>query len=94
MVQLKTILGLTALLGAVSAHPGHDVKAEALERREYYDSVPVHKRSLGQCAAKLKARGVAQKAHARREALLNKKRGLDTVGKSANNPPILSSITI
>lgn len=84
MVQIKTVLGFAALLGAVSAHPGHDIKAEALERRTYYDSVPVSKRSLGQCADKLKARGLAQRSHVRREALLAKKRGLESIGKTRN----------
>lgn len=86
MVQIKTVLGFAAILGAVSAHPGHDVKAEALERREYYDSVPIAKRSVGQCAAKLKARGINQKAHARREALLKNKRGLETICKQTLSP--------
>lgn len=81
MVQIKSVLSLAAVLGAVSAHPGHDVKAEALERRQYYDSVPIAKRSLGQCAEKLKARGLAARSHARREALLKKKRGLEYIGK-------------
>lgn len=80
MVQIKSILGFAAVLGAVSAHPGHDVKAEALERRQYYDSIPISKRSVGQCASKLKERGLAQKAHARRAAIMEEKRNLSSTG--------------
>jgi hypothetical protein len=31
----------------VSAHPGHDVKAEAAERAAFLKNAPVHSRSLG-----------------------------------------------
>lgn len=86
MVQVKLFLGLAAIASNVVAHPGHDPRVEAMERRAYYDSIPESKRSLSHCAAKLKARGIEQKSKARREALasvMKQKRGLEDFGKSA-----------
>ncbi|GAB7348937.1 hypothetical protein MBLNU459_g7623t1 [Dothideomycetes sp. NU459] len=82
MVKIFSLLGLVAGLSVVAAHPGHDIAAEALERRQYYDSVPVEKRSLGQCASKLRARELAQRANARREALVTRKRSLQNIKRS------------
>ncbi|KAH0367061.1 aromatic compound dioxygenase, partial [Aureobasidium melanogenum] len=68
-----------ALTSLVAAHPGHDPREEALERRSYYDSVPPTKRSLNHCEAKIKARGLEQRSLARRELLATnarQKRGL------------------
>lgn len=83
MVQLKSILavGLLGLASVVSAHPGHDVKAEAAERASFLKKAPLHSRSLSQCASKLKVRGlesknVARRAHAVRQ--LRRRRGIDT----------------
>lgn len=79
MVYFKNALVSLALAGAVAAHPGHNPREEALERRSYLDSVPQTKRSLEHCAAKLKARGIEQRSLARREALASsarQKRGL------------------
>ncbi|KAG9948871.1 aromatic compound dioxygenase, partial [Aureobasidium melanogenum] len=79
MVCLKTIVASLALASFVAAHPGHDPREEALERRSYYDSVPPTKRSLNHCEAKIKARGLEQRSLARREALATnarQKRGL------------------
>ncbi|KAF2085347.1 aromatic compound dioxygenase [Saccharata proteae CBS 121410] len=87
MVQLKT-LGAAALslLAAVevTAHPGHDHRAEAAARANYF--AKAERRSLDHCSEKLKARGVEAKMTARRQAMhdqLSKrallKRDLDTV---------------
>lgn len=79
MVSLRTIVASLALSSVAAAHPGHDPREEALERRSYYDSVPPTKRSLSHCEAKIKARGLEQRSLARREALATnakQKRGL------------------
>ncbi|KAF2707211.1 aromatic compound dioxygenase [Pleomassaria siparia CBS 279.74] len=71
------ISGLTLLAGTAVAHPGHNVRQEAQERREYLTSVK--RTDLSHCAAKLKARGVDKRNVARRVAQVNKaraKRGL------------------
>lgn len=59
MVHIASALavGLLGLAGAVSAHPGHDHRAEAAERRAFLDKASVHQRSLSKCATTLKARG-------------------------------------
>ncbi|KAJ5395261.1 Intradiol ring-cleavage dioxygenase core [Penicillium crustosum] len=48
MVHIASALavGLLGLAGAVSAHPGHDHRAEAAERRAFLDKASVHQRSL------------------------------------------------
>ncbi|KAJ6177844.1 hypothetical protein N7519_008305 [Penicillium mononematosum] len=68
MVHLSAIvaIGLTALTGIVSAHPGHDVKAEAAERAAFLKNAPVHSRSLAQCASRLQRRGQQSRNVARR----------------------------
>ncbi|THW09375.1 intradiol ring-cleavage dioxygenase [Aureobasidium pullulans] len=79
MVHFKNILASLALASTAAAHPGHDPREEALERRTYYDSVPQTKRSLSHCEAKIKARGLGQRSLARRDALatnMRQKRGL------------------
>ncbi|KAG9657804.1 aromatic compound dioxygenase, partial [Aureobasidium melanogenum] len=79
MVCLKTLVTSFALASITAAHPGHDPREEALERRSYYNSVPATKRSLSHCEAKIKARGLEQRSLARREALVTnarQKRGL------------------
>ncbi|KEQ62636.1 aromatic compound dioxygenase [Aureobasidium melanogenum CBS 110374] len=79
MVSFRTIIASMALTSLVAAHPGHDPREEALERRSYYDSVPPIKRSLNHREAKIKARGLEQRSLARREALATnarQKRGL------------------
>ncbi|CAG7944383.1 unnamed protein product [Penicillium salamii] len=69
MVQLASFvtIGLAGLASIVSAHPGHDVKAEAAERAAFLKSVPVQSRSLSGCASKLKARGLENRNVARRQ---------------------------
>ncbi|KAI5268797.1 intradiol ring-cleavage dioxygenase [Aureobasidium subglaciale] len=82
MVHLRNILASLALTSTVIGHPGHDPREEALERRSYYDSIPQNKRSLSHCEANLKARGLEQRALARRGALatdMRQKRGLPVV---------------
>ncbi|KAG9858487.1 aromatic compound dioxygenase, partial [Aureobasidium melanogenum] len=79
MVCLKTIIASLALASFAAAHPGHDPREEALERRSFYNSVPPIKRSLNHCEAKIKARGLEQRSLSRREALTTsarQKRGL------------------
>ncbi|KAJ5855033.1 hypothetical protein N7534_007576 [Penicillium rubens] len=68
MVHLSAVvaIGLTALTGIVSAHPGHDVKAEAAERAAFLKNAPVHSRSLAQCASRLQRRGQQSRNVARR----------------------------
>ena len=68
MVGIPTLaVAATALLSAVSAHPGHSPKQEAAERRAVVQDLSI--RSVSHCADKLKARGLASKSLARREAL-------------------------
>ncbi|KAJ5301906.1 hypothetical protein PENANT_c062G04262 [Penicillium antarcticum] len=81
MVQLTSALaiGLIGLTAVVSAHPGHDVHAEAAERASFLKNAKVHQRSLAQCASKLKARGhenanVVRRAN--RVKAIRQKRGL------------------
>ena len=68
MVHLASIVavGLTALTGIVSAHPGHDVKAEAAERAAFLKGASVHSRSLAQCTSHLQRRGHQSRNVARR----------------------------
>lgn len=72
MVHLASAItvGLAGLAGLVSAHPGHDVKAEAAERAAFLKNAPVHSRSLSQCASKLKARGHENRNVARRQHIV------------------------
>ncbi|KAL3431654.1 Intradiol ring-cleavage dioxygenase [Aspergillus tetrazonus] len=71
MVYLSTLLtGAVGLATVVSAHPGHDVKAEAAERAAALKSVRA--RGLSQCATQLQARGVEAASVARRDASLQK----------------------
>ncbi|KAJ5110024.1 hypothetical protein N7532_002669 [Penicillium argentinense] len=81
MVQLTSALavGLIGLASVVSAHPGHDHKAEAAERALFMRNAPVQSRSLDQCASKMKARGLESKNVARRSTAvkhLRRRRGL------------------
>ncbi|KAF2144677.1 uncharacterized protein K452DRAFT_325182 [Aplosporella prunicola CBS 121167] len=87
MVNFQT-LGATVLsllaASTVVAHPGHDHKAEAMERAAYFSKA--ERRSLEHCSEKLKARGTEEKMIARRHAMhqqLRKRtlvqRDLDTV---------------
>ena len=77
MVQLASALtfGLVGLASVVSAHPGHDVKAEALERAEFLKRSGIQTRGLSQCASKLKARGLENRNVARRELAVKQIRG-------------------
>ncbi|KAM5356465.1 hypothetical protein ACJ41O_003111 [Fusarium nematophilum] len=78
-MRLSTNLLANALLlsGAAVAHPGHDHRQEAAERRDFLNTVK--RSSLAHCADKLKARGVEARNIARRSAQIAKtrqKRGL------------------
>lgn len=68
MIRLASVvaIGLASLNGLVSAHPGHDVKAEAAERAAFLQKASVHSRSLAQCAPQLRARGHETRNVARR----------------------------
>ncbi|KAL4981482.1 Intradiol ring-cleavage dioxygenase [Aspergillus falconensis] len=71
MVQLSTLFtGAVGLATVVSAHPGHDVKAEAAERATALKSIRA--RGLSQCTTQLQARGVEAESVARRDASLQK----------------------
>jgi hypothetical protein len=83
MVHLASavIAGLLGLASIAAAHPGHDHKAEAAERRHFMRNAPVQSRSLSQCASKLKARGIEAKNVARRQNAvkhIRRRRGLST----------------
>ncbi|KAJ5720350.1 uncharacterized protein N7483_008284 [Penicillium malachiteum] len=69
MVQFTSALalGLMGLVSVASAHPGHDVKAEAAERSAFLKDSNLQSRSLAQCASMLKARGLESRNVARRE---------------------------
>ena len=72
--------GLT-LAALTAAHPGHDIKAEIEERNAFM------KRTTNlrvKCGAHLKARGIEQRAKARRQALaedIRQKRGIAGTSK-------------
>ena len=83
MVCLKTVIASLALTSIAAAHPGHDPHEEALERRAYYDSVPLAKRSLSHCEAKIKARGLEQRSLARRAALVANARQKRDLGEAS-----------
>jgi hypothetical protein len=55
-----------------AAHPGHNVREEALERRQFLDTAK--RADLSHCADKLQKRGVSDRAVARREAALHRVR--------------------
>ncbi|KAL4948391.1 Intradiol ring-cleavage dioxygenase [Aspergillus filifer] len=76
MVRLahSFLVGLAGLSSIASAHPGHDVKAEAAERAAFLKNVPIQGRSLSHCSEKLKARGVAETNVARRESAVQQLR--------------------
>ncbi|KAE8326870.1 Intradiol ring-cleavage dioxygenase [Aspergillus sergii] len=85
MVQLASTLvaGLAGLASVVSAHPGHDVRAEAAERAAFLKNAPLRSRSLDQCATKLRARGLEQRNIARREhAVKNLRRSMGLQSRS------------
>lgn len=80
MIFARNVLTTLALASTlVSAHPGHNVKEEALERRAFLNSVK--RSSLAHCADKLKARGVTQRNIARRNAQIEKARAKRSIAK-------------
>lgn len=81
MVRIASTLvaGLVGLASMASAHPGHDVKAEAAERAAFIKRTPLTSRSLAHCGPQLKARGLERANIARRRHAANnlrRKRGL------------------
>lgn len=82
-MHLSSLLLGAIAATAVTAHPGHDIRAEHAERQAILDLVG--RSDYGRCADKLKARGVEARAIARREELakkMMKKRNLE--GKSCH----------
>ncbi|KGO45757.1 Intradiol ring-cleavage dioxygenase, core [Penicillium expansum] len=89
MVHLGSALavGLLGLTAAVSAHPGHNHRAEAAERRAFLDNASVHQRSLSKCTNKLKARGHENTNVMRRSNLvkaIRRRRGLEQTAHFLN----------
>ncbi|RYP77310.1 hypothetical protein DL770_007077 [Monosporascus sp. CRB-9-2] len=82
---------LVIVAGLASAHPGHDISQEIVERREFLSTVK--RNDLSHCAEKLKARGVLERNVARRSAQVEKerakrglkKRDLDEVLNTSHN---------
>jgi len=82
---------LVIVAGVASAHPGHDISQEIVERREFLSTVK--RNDLSHCAEKLKARGVLERNVARRSAQVEKerakrglkKRDLDGVLNTSHN---------
>ncbi|KAJ5757324.1 uncharacterized protein N7511_006018 [Penicillium nucicola] len=99
MLHLSSIvyLGLVGLTIFVSAHPGHDIKAEAAERAAFLQNAPIHARSLAQCASKLKARGHERRSVVRREMAvkhLRRRRGIDYAGSFIKARSLAEDLTI
>ncbi|KAL4943116.1 hypothetical protein BDV06DRAFT_221545 [Aspergillus oleicola] len=94
MVHFSSLVtGLAGLATIVSAHPGHDVKAEAAERRAALNNIQTRGLSA-QCATQLKARGVEAANVARRDAMLQKvrkARGLTGPLKARDTAPLNES---
>ena len=68
----KALSVLPVLLGYALAHPGHDIREEILERRNFVNAVA--RADLSHCADNLAARGVVKRNIARRQALLKEAR--------------------
>lgn len=92
MVHFSSLLaGALGLATVVSAHPGHDVKAEATERAAALQNIRA--RSVSQCSTQMHARGVEAANVARRDAMLKKirkQRGLDGL-KTRDTAPLNES---
>ncbi|PLB39062.1 intradiol ring-cleavage dioxygenase [Aspergillus candidus] len=73
MVRIASTLvaGLVGLASVVSAHPGHDIRAEAAERAAFIKRTPLSSRSLAHCAPQMKARGLERANMARRRHAAN-----------------------
>ena len=73
MVQIAStiVAGLVGLASVVSAHPGHDIRAEAAERAAFIKRTPLSSRSLAHCAPQMKARGIERANMARRRHAAN-----------------------
>jgi sulfur relay (sulfurtransferase) complex TusBCD TusD component (DsrE family) len=61
------VSGAALFSGFVAAHPGHDIKQEIAERREFLKTTK--RADLSHCSEKLKARGVEKRNIARRTAM-------------------------
>jgi hypothetical protein len=76
MHLLTPAIAAAILAASVTAHPGHDHAAEMAERAAF---TKFSKRDLSHCAEKIKARGIEQRAIARRAATaksMREKRGM------------------
>jgi hypothetical protein len=80
MVNLKTFLWCLAIGQAalVQAHPGHDVKTEAIERA----AALKNRRGLSQCADTLSARGFESKNAMRRDLAVQQLRRQKAIRRS------------
>nr|ANH20401.1 catechol dioxygenase 4 [Endoconidiophora polonica] len=80
MVFVRNIIATLAVAASLaSAHPGHNIMEEALERRDYISNAK--RSSLAHCADKLKARGVTARNIARRSAQVEKARAKRDIQK-------------
>lgn len=68
-MHFRSLLLAAAAAAVTIAHPGHDITEEAAERRAFLETT---KRDLSHCADKLKARGIVDRATARREELFRR----------------------
>lgn len=71
------------MAGLVAAHAGADAKTELLNRREFLSNV--ERSDLSHCSAKLKARGIEQRAAERRQAIAQKKSKRGIVRREASD---------
>lgn len=62
-----TMLVMALMLGQPMAHPGHSLDQEIAERSTYLKHT---KKDLSHCAAKMKARGIEERALQRRAAAI------------------------
>lgn len=76
-MHFTNVVAAALVAGSAAAHPGHSVRQELQERREFLSAAKA--RDLTHCASKLKARGVESRNVARRTELVEAaraKRGL------------------
>jgi hypothetical protein len=92
MKLLTPVLASAILATSVAAHPGHDMHAEMAERAAF---TKYSKRDLSHCAAKLKARGLEQRAIARRAATAMQARQMRNIpaGSSFTSKQTLFNLT-
>ena len=90
-MHFKSLAAFAALVSLSFAHPGHDVREEAAERREFINTI--QRKDLSHCADTLRARGVEARNIARRSAAVEEaraskgisRRGVDEVLATDHN---------